>query len=470
MITAMIFYLFLLFPLFAFSSIQETAVLYKGRYRPLEGQARNWMEEISGTSSKTSINILLNIYDHGYESYKNAPFFQILDKNLITALNLPTNKKRYSYEEIIEKMNSPNFVLKDDSHEALLELKHKLELFKNPKILAIPDPNHEGNWKELKETTLQELPSLYVPFAAKPYSVGSGQVKYYPSLLQLKVEVWLLTIPWLAIITALYCLSFIFWRFPLFLGISFLLHTTLLAARSYILWRPPVSNMAETLLWVSWIAAFYALVTRNTLSRRVGIFTTTVLASILLFSSFHLDLETIQPVLDSKFWLLIHVLMVVGSYAFFLIGGLCAHGALVLKKDLSSAIRKTLYLGLALLIPGTLLGGVWAAQSWGRFWDWDPKESWAFISAAVFLVVVHLDRFKKIGPFGLYIGAIIGFQTITFTWYGVNYILGTGLHSYGFGRGGQSVYFTFLAAEVVFLIFYLIKNRLTSKTQKLYKP
>jgi ABC-type transport system involved in cytochrome c biogenesis permease subunit len=173
-------------------------------------------------------------------------------------------------------------------------------------------------------------------------------------------------------------------------------------------------------------------------------------------------------VLDSKFWLMIHVLMVVGSYGFFLTAGILAHLALIAGKDFSKNIRKFLYCGVSLLIPGTILGGVWAAQSWGRFWDWDPKESWAFVSSALFLIVIHLDRFKKIGSFGLNLGAIVGFQAITFTWYGVNYILGTGLHSYGFGNGGEMGYTLFVLGDFLFLFIAAAKKRLTTKSAMRY--
>jgi hypothetical protein len=99
------------------------------------------------------------------------------------------------------------------------------------------------------------------------------------------------------------------------------------------------------------------------------------------------------------------------------------------------------------------LGGVWAAESWGRFWDWDPKESWAFISICLYLIWVHAYRFHRIASFGLAIGAVTGLLAISFTWYGVNYILGTGLHSYGFGSGGELYYYLFVGAESALLIF-----------------
>lgn len=123
---------------------------------------------------------------------------------------------------------------------------------------------------------------------------------------------------------------------------------------------------------------------------------------------------------------------------------------------LGQLILQTMYGGTILLVSGTILGGIWAAESWGRFWDWDPKESWAFISSCFYLIWIHAYRFHRIGSFGLAIGAVSGLLAISFTWYGVNYILGTGLHSYGFGSGGEIFYYSFLGIECLFLILMLI--------------
>ncbi len=111
--------------------------------------------------------------------------------------------------------------------------------------------------------------------------------------------------------------------------------------------------------------------------------------------------------------------------------------------QLSKSILHTMYIGTAMLIAGTILGGVWAAESWGRFWDWDPKESWAFISSCCYLIFIHAYTFRYIHQIGLAIGAVIGLWAISFTWYGVNYILGTGLHSYGFGSGAKGIIIAF---------------------------
>lgn len=301
----------------------------------------------------------------------------------------------------------------------------------------------------------EELASLllkgYESLAGKPYLKAAANSLYYPTKGQLRAEVILLKLPLLEIVMGFYFLALIFGRKPL-LFLGFFVQTTLLFLRSYVLGRPPVTSMMETVIYVPWVIVAVSLLFK--ISVRAAAFSALTLLILLKLSSLSTSLETIQPVLNSRVWLMTHVLMVVGSYGFFFLSGLLAHiGLLTRSKKLAPQVLKTLYLGVALLVSGTILGGVWAAQSWGRFWDWDPKESWAFISSCLYLIVIHAYTFGKVAERGLYIGSILGLLAITFTWYGVNFILGTGLHSYGFGSGGEWLYFGYLALELLFLVY-----------------
>jgi ABC-type transport system involved in cytochrome c biogenesis permease subunit len=103
---------------------------------------------------------------------------------------------------------------------------------------------------------------------------------------------------------------------------------------------------------------------------------------------------------------------------------------------LAGYVYKVIQVAVMLLICGTILGGLWADVSWGRFWGWDPKEVWALISGLVYLAILHGRYGGWFGNFGTAVGAVGGFSAIVFSWYGVNFVLGAGLHSYGFGTGG----------------------------------
>lgn len=293
----------------------------------------------------------------------------------------------------------------------------------------------------------------------------------YPTLLQLKAEVFYFKYPWIICTIVLYFLALIcLLKFPKtgfsLTGAAFLLHTFILCMRIYILNRPPVSNMFETVVYVPWIAVLtgfiFALLRKQTLPLLAAVGSSIVLLLVLKLSQLDSSMENVQAVLNSQFWLTIHVLMVVGSYGVLIFSGIMGHLYLLYKpqKETAQTIIQSMYLGTGLLIAGTLLGGVWAAQSWGRFWDWDPKESWAFISSCLYLMTIHAYRFKKIGDFGLAIGSIVGLLAIGFTWYGVNYILGTGMHSYGFGSGGEIWFYGFAALEAALILHAVTKKSL----------
>lgn len=314
------------------------------------------------------------------------------------------------------------------------------------------------------ESLKHYLKEGYATLANVPY-VGSLN---YPSVSRLKAEAFYYSFPLLELALLLYIVAIILLLLRkktgfYFLAIACLIHTILLALRCFILQRPPVSNMFETILYVPWVGVVSSFVFFKVLKNPLISISSTASAIILLGIIYmgwvDQGLENVQAVLDSHYWLIIHVLMIVGSYGLFILCGILGHlylaGCALQKHDWSkkfeNLILQSMYAGTALLIPGTLLGGVWAAQSWGRFWDWDPKESWAFISSCIYVLWIHLYRFRHISGFGLAIGSLIGMQAIIFTWYGVNYILGTGLHSYGFGNGGNGYYYAFLGIEFLYL-------------------
>jgi ABC-type transport system involved in cytochrome c biogenesis permease subunit len=104
-----------------------------------------------------------------------------------------------------------------------------------------------------------------------------------------------------------------------------------------------------------------------------------------------------------------------------------------------------------LLALGTATGGAWAELSWGRFWGWDPKEVWALITLLCYLAVLHARHVAWVGTFGLAALSVICFSVVVVTWYGVNYVLGTGLHTYGKGSGGESLMFALLFFQYAFV-------------------
>ena len=118
---------------------------------------------------------------------------------------------------------------------------------------------------------------------------------------------------------------------------------------------------------------------------------------------------------------------------------------------LSKVTYQFLQAGVLLLIIGTFLGASWADYAWGRFWGWDPKEVWALITLLGYLALLHARRIGWVGDFGMAAFSVLCFTLILMAWYGVNFVLGTGLHSYGFGGGGQGYVLAAVALQFLYV-------------------
>jgi ABC-type transport system involved in cytochrome c biogenesis permease subunit len=158
---------------------------------------------------------------------------------------------------------------------------------------------------------------------------------------------------------------------------------------------------------------------------------------------FGAHLSQLQPVLRTRFWLWVHVLTIVASYGAFLLawvmGNIVLFTAVHRQRHVttaeSTAIYRALQVGVVLVAAGTLLGGMWADQAWGRFWGWDPKEVWALVILLCYLVPLHLRYAGVVGPTALAGWAVYGFLSVIMSWYGVNFLLGVGKHAYATGSG-----------------------------------
>lgn len=289
----------------------------------------------------------------------------------------------------------------------------------------------------------------------------------YPPSQMIQVEVFLNAFEPFMWSWVLYLLALIFlamaWsgkrRWAIFamwsaVGLGFLMHTFGFALRVYITGRPPVSNMYETVVWVAWGAIFFGTI-MELIYRRRHILATALAVGILGLIVADLaptvldpSLQPLQPVLRSNFWLTVHVLTITISYAaFFLAFALGDFGLLLAMRgsphqvkarlrEIANSSYRAIQIGVVLLAAGIILGGVWADYSWGRFWGWDPKETWSFIALMGYLAILHGRLAGLIADFGMLVTSVIAFSLVLMSWYGVNFVLGAGLHSYGFGAGG----------------------------------
>ncbi|MEW7291642.1 cytochrome c biogenesis protein [Aquimarina sp. 2304DJ70-9] len=229
----------------------------------------------------------------------------------------------------------------------------------------------------------------------------------------------------------------------------FILHTAGLIIRWYVSGHAPWSDAYESMIYVAWmtLAIGLAFGKRSNLT----IAATTFVAAIILFFA-HQNwtdpaIANLQPVLDS-YWVLIHVSIIVGSYGPFFVGAILGVLSLVLmilttasnKKRMDLNIKEitiinemALTIGLVMLTIGNFLGGMWANESWGRYWGWDPKETWALISIMVYAFVIHMRLVPGLrGRWWFNLSSIIAIYSVLMTYFGVNFYL-KGLHSYASG-------------------------------------
>lgn len=238
--------------------------------------------------------------------------------------------------------------------------------------------------------------------------------------------------------------------------------------------RAPVTNMYETVMWVGVgtfsLSAFLGWRMKERRIWAVGFAGNSICLFMLSFATKMLDgtIQPLVPVLRDNFWLSTHVTTITLSYSCFALAWLMANFVLVLwvagKRRLETVqkwndvIRLEIQIGSVLLAAGIILGGIWADYSWGRFWGWDPKETWSLIALVIYAGILHgryVGWFKDINFTAI---AAFGFMFVLMAWFGVNYILAVGLHSYGFSSGGSMFLAAIFIAQVIVLTAVYMAN------------
>ena len=258
--------------------------------------------------------------------------------------------------------------------------------------------------------------------------------------------------------------------------VFFLIHTFGLALRWYISGHAPWSDGYESMVYISWATVLAGFIFSKRSSMTLA--STAILAGLILFVA-HLNwmnpqVTNLVPVLNS-YWLSIHVSMITASYGFLGLGALLGFITIILFiiktesnqfqisnsiKELNAINEMSLMVGLVLLSVGNFLGGVWANESWGRYWGWDPKETWALVTILVYAVVIHLRFIKSVySEFNFSVISLMSFTSVIMTYFGVNYYL-AGMHSYAKGDPVPIPDFVPITYAIIFLIIALaFRNR-----------
>jgi len=250
--------------------------------------------------------------------------------------------------------------------------------------------------------------------------------------------------------------------------VLFFVQTAGMGIRWYISGHAPWSNGYESMVFISWATCLAGLLFYG--RSEITLSLTTLLAGLTLlvagFSWMNPEITPLVPVLKS-YWLIVHVAVITSSYGFLGVGALLGMLNLILIisrrkgnavrvnltiKELVNVIDIALIIGLILLTLGSFLGGVWANESWGRYWGWDPKETWALVTILVYTFISHMHKIPGFkGEYALSAASLLGFSSVLMTYFGVNYYL-SGMHSYAQGEPAPVPTGVYIAAVMVLIL------------------
>jgi len=520
------------------NALATLAVQDHGRKKPFTTFAHEMLLTLSGKSSLPVKNsptllpeeVILDLWFRP-QGWDERPLIMLNFLELKKKLGLPEDQKLFTFSELINKQalldlldeaqkqrqagNGDKLTALQKEAEHLGErLKLFQDLVSGDKITVVPNPQSaEARWKPVlyiseggarmyakEDAPLGDWYQAYskgdiTQFnALTPQEVESLRAhapQFYPSAALLQFEhnymtqepflrAWITYLAALIILllTGLWMKKFgyqVTWGLVL-LGLAFEVYG--FACRIIISGRPPVTNLYETVIWVSFIGMVFAIILEAIYRKRYFFYAglpAAILTLIVADSDATILDASINPltaVLRNNMWLTIHVLTIVSSYAAFALTAALGHIALVMslwgkryaaaQNEVQFFIYRAMQIGVLLIATGTILGGVWANYSWGRFWDWDPKETWALVTLLCYIALLHGRLAGWWGGFGLAVGSVVCFLSVMMSWYGVNFILGQNgksLHSYGLSTGGLGVAGGFAAFEVLFVAFVLAWHR-----------
>ena len=478
--------------------LRSLPVQHDGRTMPFDTQAREAVRTVTGRSSWSQMDAVAMVAGWGFDpdGWQHAPIVKVGGAAVAEVVGLPAGTRYASLAEILSSRTLFPAVEAAHAREQqeaklssvekdLLKLEERLsvmfEYFKGVAIHPLPAADPKGAWQ-----AVPRVPSA-ADLAGIPERLrSSGAPPHYPSAAAMAREItynkvrptrlsWLLLLP--AAIAA--GLTVAADRFRLRLVGSVLLvagfgaMTWGLATRWQIAGRIPAADMYESMLFLGWGVGLFGLVALA-LKQRLLVANAAGLGAVAMMLADLLPIDPfihpIAPVLAGTPWLAIHVPIVVVSYSVFAMATGLAHlviGVEVFapaRRDLAARWSELLYwylhVGSILLIAGILTGSIWAASSWGRYWGWDPKEVWSLVAFLAYMAILHARMDEQIRSYGVAAASIAAFWTILMTYLGVNFVLASGLHSYGFGSSNIVTIFSVIAlVEIAFLVAGWVAHR-----------
>lgn len=521
-------------------ALRAVPVQSDGRIKPFDSFAREMLELVYGKQKYEGREAYEIIFTWmlAPKVWATKELFEVRNHEVLNSLGLDSSKRYYKGEDLFSKPKFNDLRVElnnkreskeklDPYFQALQRLENQFFVFSeiaSGRMIRMVPPKEGNAWVPVAElegefqTQFMELSKTFISLIGSLSEASSGELEknrsaldqavikfkelaknnnpeLYPEAIRIDAEIhYNLFHPfrWAYIMYILGALFVLFsWitskdkvMIPawIILGLGFLLHMYGFGIRSYLMGRAPVSNMYETVVWVSWGSLLFAAILEKIYKFKFTLLAGAIIATFGMViadtAPVVLDpsLQPLEPVLRSNYWLTVHVMTITISYsAFFLAFALGDMGLIYYLKgekkhqDKIKAIVMAIYrakqIGVVFLAPGIILGGIWADYSWGRFWGWDPKETWALIVLLGYVAVLHGRLVGWIKDFGMVVSGIMTFALVIMAWYGVNFVLGAGLHSYGFGAGGVEYVSGFVLAHFLLVVYVTVyrKNTVLNK-------
>ncbi len=476
------------------AALASLPVQHDGRVMPLDTLAREGLWKVTGErggwQGASPMRLVLSWMFDGRD-WISEPVVKLGDPALVAAAGLPPGTTHASYAQLFGSPGIRDLVSQARSREAQgdehlpppLAAASKLDArlgwlqsFLTRDLLRIVPASGDAAaaWAEAPASVTDAL-SLVAWYRQREAQPPAG----YPALREMTREVtynrvqptrlawWVLAMGTIVSLAALRRPSRL-WDLAavatLVLGVGVM--TWGLAVRWQIEGHIPASNMYESLLFLAWGVGLFALLAAALLRNRLVIFNAAAMAALTLGLASFLPIDPfihpIAPVLSGTPWLAIHVPIIMVSYSVLALGVLIAHLQIGIeivrprRREAAARMNGLLYwymhVGSLLLVAGIITGSIWAASSWGRYWGWDPKEVWSLIAFIAYMAILHSRFDRQMGAFGVAAASIVAFWAILMTYIGVNFVLTSGMHSYGFGSGGVVQWMAGIGAlELLFL-------------------
>jgi cytochrome c-type biogenesis protein CcsB len=463
--------LFLLFPLNIFANSfceinrDDLPIQQNGRVKPLLVHAGETLKILTGKktwqdASSTSTYCELSL---------NSPIeltMPIEHVELKTALALKNEDKTITYKEALnfkDDLRRKMVLIKEDSSfkKSLQQFLSRISLYEQVTSGEDWMIYSKDQWAPLKSVQPEDVQNT------KDLYLKDHDDKYLVELTMHKLGLphWALAITIFALIAYVSVRSF----YPglILATLTLLTQMTYIIFRIYVSGRAPITNMYETVLFSGFGALLLALIIGHYRNEKkfilVGLTYNAMTLMMINFANGMLNpqIGPLVPVLRDNFWLSTHVTTIILSYSALALSWILANFALIQKRFKGMSINDekyfidliytTLKYGTVMLGAGVILGGVWADYSWGRFWGWDPKETWSLIVLFIYMAIIH-GKYTSWIPNSRFIPMVAAaFMSVMMAWFGVNYILATGLHSYGFSEGGAIFLGSFFLTQIIIL-------------------